>query len=54
MNGEFRTITLLITEFYCVDFTDLIMKITRFVLYSLTSIIIIRFNYEVAHILDYY
>jgi len=54
LSGELRMITLLITEFYCIDFTHLIIKISRFVLYYLTSFISFRFNYDIVGIFIYF
>ena len=32
LSGELRMITLLIIEFHCIDFTDVIFQISRFIL----------------------
>ena len=54
LNWELTSITLLITEFYCICFTDLIITISRMVLYYLTRIIIFQFKYEIVNILINY
>ena len=54
LSGVLKRITLLIPEFYCSRFTDLIVKISRFVLYYLMGIIMFQFKYEIVGILiDY-
>jgi len=50
---ELRTITLLISEFYCIGFTDSLVKRSRFILCYFMEIIIFRFNYDIVNIVIY-